>query len=121
MKNIFISLGLVLCFCSTVFAGSVELQWGVSAGATGYKVYYQADSSTKPFASFVDVKNVTTATIANLDITKPYFFALTAYNAQGEGTYSNVVTVTAPWFPETPTDLKVKSITISGSSVTIVP
>ncbi|MEA5115934.1 MAG: hypothetical protein VB050_18110, partial [Geobacteraceae bacterium] len=30
-------------------AVTVSLQWGASTGATGYKVYYQADSSTAPF------------------------------------------------------------------------
>ena len=52
-------VGAPLCFATTI-----TLQWGSSTGATGYKVYYQADSSTQPFtgtgatqgASPVDVK-----------------------------------------------------------------
>jgi chitinase len=79
---------------SVCFASSVTLQWGSSAGASGYKVYYQANSSTQPFASSVDAQNQTNATISGLDKTRSYYFAVVAYNSSKvESSYSNIVAI----------------------------
>jgi chitinase len=90
------------------FASTVVLQWdpNTDADLAGYKVYYQADSSTPPFTgkvtneganggdSPINVGNITTATISGLDPTHPYYFAVTAYNTSGvESAYSNIVYV----------------------------
>jgi hypothetical protein len=83
------------------YATTVTLQWGTSSGATGYKVYYQEDSLTLPFngtgasegASPVDATSSNNATITGLDPSHAYYFAVTAYNASGESTYSNIVSV----------------------------
>jgi hypothetical protein len=82
-------------------ATTVNLEWGNNSGATGYKVYYQADSASQPFTgsgaiegpSPVDIQGQTNATISGLDPSHSYSFAVTAYNDSGESTYSNVVSV----------------------------
>jgi len=95
----FFSVILFACAFSVVgqavcFASTVTLQWGSSSGATGYKVYYQADSTTKPFGTSIDAKNQTTATISGLDPTHSYYFAVIAYNSSKiESSYSNVVAI----------------------------
>ena len=104
-KNPFaIILALVLCLAGApVCSGStVVLTWGtdVYPGLSGYKVYYQQDSSTIPFTgtgatqgnSPVDVHNQTSATISGLDPSHGYYFAITAYSTAGlESPYSNLV------------------------------
>jgi hypothetical protein len=95
----FFSVIILACVISIVghsvcFASTVVLQWGSSSGATGYKVYYQADSSTKPFGASIDAQNQTAATISGLDKTRSYYFAVVAYNASKvESPYSNVVAI----------------------------
>ncbi len=74
-------------------AGAVSLTWNASAGAAGYKVYYQADSAAQPFGTSIDVKNQTTATVDGLDPSHAYYFAVTAYDASGESSYSNIIAV----------------------------
>jgi hypothetical protein len=82
-------------------ASTVVFEWEASTGATGYKVHYQANSSTQPFhgtgadqgPSPIDTHAQTTATISGLDPTKSYYFAVTAYNGSGESAYSNVVAI----------------------------
>jgi len=89
---------------SACFATTVALQWDADTDptVTGYKVYYQADSSAQPFQgtgatqgpSPVNAQNQTTATIGGLDPNHAYYFAVTAYNASGvESAYSNIVAV----------------------------
>ena len=94
---IFLS-GQTVCLASTVV-----LKWGALTSITGYKVYYQADSSTHPFRGtgakegpspiVVNDQNTTTATISGLDPTRTYYFAVTTYNASGESAYSNIIAI----------------------------
>ena len=86
---------LLLTWQAECHAVTVSLQWGASSGATGYKVYYQTDSSSAPFsgAAPVDVANQTSTAITGLDPAHAYYFAVTAYNATGESAYSNVVSI----------------------------
>jgi len=96
---------LYLAGQTACFASTVVLQWdpNTDADLAGYKVYYQADSSTQPFEgkganegdSPIDVgKDIPTATISGLDPTHSYYFAVTAYNTSGvESAYSNTVYV----------------------------
>lgn len=97
---------LVIFFAgqATCLATNVTLQWDpeTDPSVTGYKVYYQADSSTQPFsgtgatsgASPINVQNLTSTTINGLDPSHAYYFAVTAYNAAGEeSSYSNVVAI----------------------------
>jgi hypothetical protein len=108
-KKIFFSMMfaclITLAGQSACFASTVVLQWdpNTDTGLAGYKVYYQADSSTPPFKGtgatqgpspiLID-KATTTATISGLDPAHPYYFAVTAYNTSGvESAYSNIVSV----------------------------
>lgn len=104
-------------------AVTVSLQWGASTGATGYKVYYQADAATQPFGGTgatqgsapIDVSNQTSATVSGLDPAHAYYFAVTAYNASGESTYSNVVSVPELTPPTTDISYPVNGTSASGT------
>ncbi|MBJ6727573.1 DUF4082 domain-containing protein [Geomesophilobacter sediminis] len=82
-------------------ATSATFSWSASAGATGYKLYYQPDSSTQPFkgtgaaqgASPITLGNVTSTTLSGLDPAHNYYAAVTAFNSAGESAYSNVVLI----------------------------
>ena len=89
---------------SACFATTVTLQWDsvTDPNLAGYKVYYQANSSTQPFegtgatqgASPITFSNVTTATISGLNSANAYYFAVTTLDSSGnESAYSNIVTV----------------------------
>ena len=93
---------LALLATASCFASTISLNWSPVTGVTGYKVYYQADSSVTPFkgtgavqgASPVDNGNLTSATITGLDPAHAYYFAVTAYNSAGvESSYSNTVAI----------------------------
>ncbi|WP_298273270.1 Ig-like domain-containing protein [Geobacter sp.] len=109
------------------FARDVTLQWNpVSDGSvTGYKVYYNVDSSGTPFngagavqgTSPVDTRNVTSATLTGLDPSRSYYFAVTAYNASGvESSYSNVVSVAEAVPPTVTITSPGANSTISGTT-----
>ena len=95
---------LMLVLPSAAFSSSVSLSWEPSndSDLTGYKVYYQANSSVFPFkgtgategSAPIDVGNVTNTIINGLDPGGSYYFAVTVYNSNGlESVYSNVVEV----------------------------
>ncbi len=102
------------------FASSTVLQWDADTdpSVTGYKVYYQADSSTQPFqgAAPIDALNQTTATISGLDPAHAYYFAVTAYNASGtESSYSNVTNIPELTPPTISLSSPVNNTTVSGT------
>ncbi len=103
---------------ATASASTVSLQWDPSTDASvaGYKVYYQADSTTVPFQGApLDVQNVTTATVNNLDPSHSYSFAVTAYDAAGaESAYSNVVNVPEMQAPVTSVSYPANASTVAG-------
>jgi hypothetical protein len=76
--------------------GEIILTWNPSPRATGYKIFYDEDTSNPPFdptqngspASGSDVGNVTQVTISGLSPGQTYCFAVKAYNAAGESDYS---------------------------------
>ena len=90
---------LSMAIQSSCFATTVTLQWNpnTDTNLAGYKVYYQANSSTQPFqgpgATPILISSTTSkATISGLDSTQAYYFAVTAYNTSGvESSYSNIV------------------------------
>jgi hypothetical protein len=93
------------------FATNVTLQWDANTDSdlAGYRVYYQADSSTQPFKGTgatptLISKTATTATISGLSSVHGYYFAVTAYNTAGvESAYSNLVSVPVLQAPSVPT------------------
>lgn len=92
-------LGLILmcCFTNAVFAGQVTLAWDPSSSSDvgGYKVVYGQSSGA--YTSEVDVGKQTSNTVANLDDSKTYYFAVRAYNTDKtvESANSNEVSKSA--------------------------
>ena len=95
---------ILLALPRAAFPASALLNWGSvpDGNLAGYKVYYQANSSSPPFngtgawegSSPIDVANTTTATVNGLDPSSTYYFAITAYNTAGqESEYSNIVVI----------------------------
>ncbi|GFO63689.1 Ig-like domain-containing protein [Geomonas paludis] len=118
--NAVVAAILAMGMSSAAAASSVSLQWDPSpdTSVVGYKVHYQPDSSTQPFQgpAPVDVQNVTTASIANLDPAHSYSFAVTAYNAAGEeSVYSNVVTIAEMQAPSTALTYPANAATVAGT------
>lgn len=94
----------LLWFPKICFPASVTLSWDESpdSDTAGYKLYYlanpvaaQSDGTVAPqWSDPVDVANVTTATINDLNPSTGYLFAVTAYNRDGaESSYSPVLQV----------------------------
>jgi len=100
----------ILSFPLFTHAAQVTLAWDASTDPSiaGYKVYYGA--SSRSYQVVIDVGNITTYTISNLQSGSPYYFATTDYNTSGlESGYSNEVSYNAgrakigvfrngPWF-----------------------
>ena len=96
---------LLACFVTfnCVYAKDVTLQWNPNTepDLAGYEVYYKTGSSGSPYTgtgavegnSPVDVGNTTTYTLHGLADGVTYFFAVKAYDTQGNHSdYSNEVT-----------------------------
>src|SRR6476659_3977789 len=93
----FIALFLISSHGHVRAAQSVRLEWNASpsSGVTGYRVYYRQSSGGQ--STSVNVGNVLTATISNLNDATTYLFWVTAYNNAGlESTGSNEVSYTTP-------------------------
>jgi hypothetical protein len=123
LSAIFINLALL---CLPCFATNVLLQWdpNTESDIAGYKVYYKADSSARPFtgtgasqgSSPIDVRKLTSTTITGLDPAHAYFFAITAYNTAGvESAYSTIVTITESQAPTVSLLSPTNNATVSGT------
>jgi hypothetical protein len=114
--NLFFLIDQTKCFAATV-----ALHWDAvtDTNVAGYKVRYQADSSTQPFTGStapLDVKNQTTATISGLDPAHAYYFAVTTYNSAGaESSYSNIVAVPELVPPTVSLRSPTTNMTLSGT------
>lgn len=107
-----IALSALMLAAPFAQAKSVNLSWNKNpeTNIAGYKVYYQADASSAPFAgvdasqgaSPLDVGLNLTVTLTGLTDAEQHTFAITAYDGNGyESPYSNTVssaaiTVTPP-------------------------
>jgi len=80
---------LVTLAITSPSSGTATLTWDpeTDLSVKGYKVY--AGTSPNVYGAPVDVGNVTTFPIINLQSGKTYYFAVTAYNSAGESGYSN--------------------------------
>ncbi|NOQ41521.1 MAG: hypothetical protein GQ563_03350, partial [Desulfuromusa sp.] len=88
-------------FSANVWGKTVTLSWDASPSeVSGYKIYYDAGSSTAPLdgtgategVSPIDVGNVLTFTVNGLPDGEDHYFAVAAYDASdNESTYSNIV------------------------------
>ena len=82
-------LGLFVCVTNT-YASQVTLEWNTNSepNISGYNVYY--GNSTRDYDVILDVGNWTNVKIADLEDDETYYFAVTAYNTDGnESDYSN--------------------------------
>jgi len=75
-------------------SGTATLTWNPATSATGYKVY--SGTGSNAYGAPVDVGNVATFQISNLQSGNTYYFAVTAYNSTGESGYSNQVSKSIP-------------------------
>jgi hypothetical protein len=80
---------VVLLAALPAFAGDIDLQWNPSAGADGYKLY--RGLTTGGYSDPTDVGNVTSTLVGDLSDCTTHYFAVTAYNAAGDSTYSNEI------------------------------
>ncbi len=97
-------------YLSVVSATEVDLSWSESnddTAVTGYHIYYKRGNMESPLngtdaaegPSPIDVGDVLTSTVSELDRGVPYYFAITAYDAAGnESAYSDIVS--NQWIPK---------------------
>lgn len=99
----FPQLDVPVMVSATAGERSIALTWNAVAGATGYKVFYDEDSSNPPFspaslategASGLDVGNATSFTLTGLPVGQIYYVAVKAYDNFSESEFSNQLTAT---------------------------
>ncbi len=94
-------------------AADVTLAWDASPDTTvvGYRVYYGSVSGN--YTNFIQVGNVTTATVTNLRAGNRYYFAATANDSDDlESPFSNEVGYTVPSVNQVPTLGAIGNVTI---------
>jgi len=95
---------VMFILAKSAWATTVKLQWdpNTETDLAGYRVYYSADSAVDlavgtgaaEGAAPIILELQTTATLSDLDTTKDWYFAVTAYNTEGlESSYSNIVSI----------------------------
>jgi hypothetical protein len=89
VRTPFLTVGLLLGVSLPALAGSVDLVWDPSSGATGYKVH--AGAATGSYGTPLDVGSSTQTTFSTMADCTATFFAVTAYNAAGDSGYSNEI------------------------------
>lgn len=129
-KTIFITCMLSMLTAAVTHARDVTLQWDANTdAATGYKIYYNADSPGPPYSgagslqgpSPVNSGNQTTATLSGLDPARSYYFAVTAYDASGaESSYSNIVSAPETTPPTVSISAPAPNSTVSGTTTVSV-
>jgi hypothetical protein len=81
-----------LSYTKIIYAAQVTLEWDAVLHPLleGYRVYY--GTSSRDYDVTLDVGNWTSCTIADLEESESYYFAVTAYSVEGEESdYSNEV------------------------------
>ena len=78
-----------VCSLRVVYSAQVTLEWQASSGnVAGYNVY--RGTSSRDYDVTLDVGNWTSVTIADLEDSEAYYFAVTAYDQEdNESGYSN--------------------------------
>ena len=83
---------LIMVFYSNALSVQVTLTWdpNTEPDLAGYQMYYGTSSGI--YTGSIDVNNLTTCTISDLEEDHTYYFAVTAYNTSGdESDFSNEV------------------------------
>jgi hypothetical protein len=128
MKKLLLTGLFTLLFPVMVYSADVHVRWDANTESdlAGYKLYYGAVSrgeAVSPFSPaftydrIIDVGNVTTYTLTNIDEGYRLFVSATAYDtSNNESNFSNeinwVVDTTAPGIP--------KNIIIQPKKITII-
>ena len=111
LAHVFTAALIISVFAPSARAqGSVTLAWDPSPGGAiaGYRLYEGAAS--RSYTNVVDVGNNTTGTFSNLVSGTTYFFAVTAYNTNGEESgYSSEVSYTVPLATNPPPTIALSS------------
>ena len=84
----------ILIYTTFSYAAQVTLEWNANTeqDLAGYMIYQ--GTSSRDYDASMDVGNWTRATIENLEDNETYYFALTAYDTDGnESGYSNEVCI----------------------------
>ena len=101
-----------LLLCSSVLAFHLTLEWdpNIDEDLAGYIVYYGIDSRNYKYE--VDIGDITSCTISGLAEGEKYYFAVTAYDDEGnESAYSREIV-----YPNTSSEEVSHSNSFSGSS-----
>jgi hypothetical protein len=101
---------------SPAHAGEVQLAWkpGNGPDLAGYKLYY--GTSSRDYSVTLDVGNVTTYTISNLDPGPTYYLAAVAYDSRGnESTLSDEVSISLS--SEAAEEKTISNWTVSGGKI----
>ena len=88
--------GVLICTAIS-YAAQVTLEWDANSepNISVYNVYY--GKSTRDYDVTLDVGNWTSVTIADLEDNETYYFAVTAYNTDGdESGYSSEACINCP-------------------------
>ncbi len=88
---------LLLILPGCLKAAEVTLAWdaNIEPSLAGYRLHY--GKTSRAYSHSVDVGNVTTYTLTGLDPGALYYFAATAYDAQGnESGFSDEISYTIP-------------------------
>jgi len=80
-------LGFIPSVVQSATANSATVQWAANSDSdiAGYKVYQGTRAGS--YGPSLDVKNVTTYTVSNLQAGLTHFFAITAYDLSGNESY----------------------------------
>jgi len=119
LTSILCGILATLTSVSSLSAGSVTLAWDPSpdAGVVAYRIYYGPTS--QGYTNFLQVGNVTNASIVGLIEGATYYFGATAVDGSGlESDFSNETssTVPAPVGNQSPTLNALPNITINESA-----
>lgn len=92
MKKVLLTIFLMMGIWSNSFSYSVKIGWTANSepDLAGYRVYYGI--SSRNYSNIIDVGNITSHIVDNLELGTTYYFAATAYDsANNESDYSNEI------------------------------
>jgi len=98
-------------------ANSATLAWDASEGATGYKIYYQAQGTTDRYSVIVESGTQQEMEPLNMLPGVTYEIYATAFNSVGESGPSNTVVYTTPEF--IPTDNPAPMVIVAPNGIMI--
>ena len=70
-------------------AAEVTIKWDFNAQATGYKLHYGIESNS--YENSIDVEDNLQRTVSDLDDNELYYFAVSAYNENGDSGFSEEI------------------------------